>query len=98
MRQKKKTFRGSFSAIWNGRKKKDNVERLQKKLDRDLLDASEDGGISQVRRLLKKGASINARDENGNSPFALATRNGHMKTARILLEYVEEKERKISQS
>ena len=96
MRKKKKSFRERVAFLWNG-KKKDDAEKLQERLNRNLLDAAENGSISQVRRLLKEGASINARDENGNSPFSLATRNGHNKTSRILLEHVEEKE-KISQS
>ena len=91
MRQKRKTFREKIALLWNGRKK-DDVEKLQKRLNRDLLEAAEEGRISRVRRLLSMGASINARDENGKSPLALASHNGHNKTTRILLEAVEKKE------
>ena len=50
-----------------------------------LCAAVESGDLMIVRRLLKVGAFINAADENGNTAFHIAARNGDAKMLTLLL-------------
>jgi ankyrin repeat protein len=38
-------------------------------LDEELFEAVIDGNTARVRELLRKGANVNARDENGKTPL-----------------------------
>jgi ankyrin repeat protein len=40
-----------------------------------------------VQFLIDHGAEVNARDDRGNTPYAVATQNGHMRCAEILLRH-----------
>lgn len=50
-----------------------------------LLEAAADGNISQVRRLLSQGTPVDVKNENGDQPLHLASRNGHLPVMVILL-------------
>ena len=47
--------------------------------------AGETDDASVVRELLKQGASIEARDEDGDTPLILAARRGRLSVTRVLL-------------
>lgn len=54
-------------------------------LDFALLFAAFSGKASTVSLLIAKGASTNAEDEEGNTPFALAATHGHISVMNVLL-------------
>jgi hypothetical protein len=58
------------------------------RLNQSLLSAAEQGNVTAVRSLLKRGASPNAANSDGNSLTALmlAARGGHSAVVRLLLE------------
>jgi hypothetical protein len=56
-------------------------------LDRELLDAARGGDAARVRELLRKGANVNARTENGITPLHWAAFWGHVDFVRLLLEH-----------
>lgn len=45
-----------------------------------------------VQLLIEKGADINARDEDGKTPFDLAQQYNNLETARVILAHIEKKE------
>ena len=50
-----------------------------------LHDASSEGNIPEVKRLLKAGADVNAKDEYGYMPLLFAISNGHVEVVKVLL-------------
>lgn len=92
MKQKILTSIGNkLASIWGKEKGKEEERSIvQKKLNSGLLNAAEDGRISEVRRLLKMGADKHAKDEHGRSAFSLASKNRHSKTMRVLLQAIDE--------
>lgn len=53
---------------------------------RDLLLAARSGDLGEVRRLVESGLSVNASDEWGTTPLALAARLSQAEVARYLLD------------
>jgi len=54
-------------------------------LEDELLEASEIGNTGRASQLIKKGANVNARDADGQTPLIKASANGHEKTVVELL-------------
>ena len=52
----------------------------------DIFDAARDGDIPAITRYAKEGGDINARTEDGYTPFILATYHAHTKAAAALLK------------
>lgn len=55
-------------------------------LNRRLLEAARHGDTEGVQKLLKQGANIEARDQGGSTPLAIAVDYGHLQTADMLLQ------------
>ena len=70
----------------------DDFVFLQQTLDQDrdvntaLLDASKNGYIEIVKRLLENGADVNHQDGYGLTALMYASKNGHIEVVRLLLE------------
>ncbi len=60
-------------------------EEKQKQLNGMLLDAAENGKTKRAERLLKVGASIEAKDNDGWTPLMWAAWNGRTPTCALLL-------------
>jgi len=54
-------------------------------LDEDLLTAARKGDIAEVKSLLEKGASLEAKSRYGQTPLFFAARNGHEELVKFLL-------------
>ncbi|WP_425383714.1 ankyrin repeat domain-containing protein [Wolbachia endosymbiont (group A) of Microdon myrmicae] len=55
-------------------------------LDKELLSATKIGDLSKVKDLINQGASINAEDKDGNTPFHNAGLKGYLTIAQYLVE------------
>lgn len=53
--------------------------------DQALLAAAGKGDAAAVRRLLKEGAAVDARDGSGRTALLVATRGDHVEAARVLI-------------
>ena len=53
-----------------------------------LLAAAAKGEYMIVQRMLENGAQMNSRDKNGSTPVLLASREGHEKVLKLLLEWL----------
>lgn len=62
------------------------LQHLYSKGQQPLLEAAEAGNTEQVRQLLSKGKSVNARDKNDYTPLIEASDNGHLETVQLLLQ------------
>lgn len=58
----------------------------QQTLDRALLRAAEFGEDEKIRDLIQRGANVNARHTNNDTPLITAAREGHDLTVRHLLK------------
>ena len=54
--------------------------------DRALLHASDEGDIEEVKRLIRRGANINARDYDDRSVLHLVCTNGHLEALQELMK------------
>ena len=54
-------------------------------LDRRLMAAAEQGRVRDVRRLLQRGARVDARDAGGATALVLAAYRNHVDVARVLI-------------
>ena len=51
-----------------------------------LIEAAVAGNIENVKSLLKRGADVDARNENGSTAMMLAAWSGHLDTVKYLVE------------
>jgi ankyrin repeat protein len=51
-----------------------------------LLEASKKGDVEKVKKLLKEGADVNAKDKYDMTPLHSAARNGHIEVVKLLIE------------
>jgi len=56
-------------------------------LGKQLVDASQDGDIKTVRRLLKKGVDVNYEDTDKTTALMMASSRGHLDCLRLLLDH-----------
>ena len=54
--------------------------------DSDLLDSAKYGNANRVKSLIKQGANVNAKDENGWTALMWASMLGHFEIVKILVE------------
>jgi Amt family ammonium transporter len=54
---------------------------------RELCAAAQDNNVDEMRRLVKRGASIHATDYDGRSPLHLAASNGHVEAIEFILSF-----------
>ena len=76
-------------AVWNGRKEAAEVLVAQAsgaELDESLMLAALRGDVALTDLLLRRGASVMARDGEGRTALMLAARDGHGEVVRILLD------------
>lgn len=59
----------------------------KEELDNDLLKAIENGQTEKVLDLIKAGADVNAKSNNGETARMLASAHGHMVTTKSLLGF-----------
>ncbi|WP_353287768.1 ankyrin repeat domain-containing protein [Wolbachia endosymbiont (group B) of Gerris lacustris] len=55
-------------------------------LDKELLSATKIGNLSEVKNLVNQGASVDAEDKDGNTPFHNAALKGYLTIAQYLVE------------
>ncbi len=55
-------------------------------LDNQLIQASKKGDVVQVKALLAKGANVNARGKNDETPLMVAAKAGNTETMQILID------------
>ncbi len=72
---------GTFLLILAGCWHRKSVDEL----NRQILDAARNGDSDLIIRLLRDGANLEARDQTGSTPLALAVDFGHPQTAELLL-------------
>ena len=61
--------------------------RKQKKLNARLLESAENGSSDEeIRRLLKAGADVNAKNENDETALREATEDNYIETCKLLIE------------
>jgi ankyrin repeat protein len=76
----------------NGRAKEIPAKRTGKtskkgaKLNSLLIDASLDGDLSRIRRLLRQGADVNFRNGVGMTALSLSAWKGYTEACRLLVE------------
>lgn len=63
-----------------------SVGRAADSLNDQLLSAARRGDLPAIKRLLDKGADVNAKTLHGVSALCFAAGNGHLETVRLLLE------------
>ncbi len=56
-------------------------------IDDSLFQAVKVGDVQMVKSLLEKGANVNARDENGNTPLHLAAKEGNFEIVKLLVTH-----------
>ena len=71
------------SMFWNK-----ELAELPTLRDALLLGAAAEGQYVIVQRLLENGAQMNSRDERRLTPLLLASRGGHEKVSKLLLEWL----------
>jgi ankyrin repeat protein len=59
-------------------------ERMNR-IDRELIEATNENNLTEVRRLFSVGADVNAKDHLGYTPLHLASYEGHVQMVKELL-------------
>lgn len=72
------------SAVIKAMEKEETVEKSD--LNKALFEAVRNSDTTKVLNLLKAGADVNARDNNGETPLHLATRNDDLLMVEFLLK------------
>ncbi|WP_457639682.1 ankyrin repeat domain-containing protein [Persephonella sp.] len=49
------------------------------------MKAVEKGDLELVKKLISKGANVNAKDKGGNTPLHWVARNGHLEIVKYLI-------------
>lgn len=62
------------------------AQASEEELDQELITAAGDGDIETVKRLLDKGANIDARNEAYDTPLLVASENGEIEIVDLLLK------------
>lgn len=55
-------------------------------IDAALLDAAKRGDLNEAKRLISKGADVNATNTNYDNSLYLAVENDHLDIAKVLLD------------
>lgn len=57
-----------------------------KTLDQAVLQATQNGDLTALKAALKRGANINARSKNGQTPLMLTVRQGNISLVKLMLD------------
>lgn len=72
---------------WEAREKRERRERAHvSAIDRALLEASAEGDIEGIEKLLQAGANVNVKIDGDGSPLISASRANSIAAARLLLD------------
>ena len=58
----------------------------QERLNNELIDIAEYGNLEIVKNLIKQGADINAKDDDGNTVLMWSSREGHLDIVKFLID------------
>jgi ankyrin repeat protein len=56
------------------------------RVNEDLIEASKRGDLPEVKRLLAKGAEVNAKDEKGRTALMRASKRGQWEVMELLIK------------
>jgi ankyrin repeat protein len=56
-------------------------------INRELIEAARENNLPEIRRLLRVGADVNAKDDYGNTPLHGASTKGHVQVVKELAEH-----------
>uniref|UniRef100_UPI002FD4E026 ankyrin repeat domain-containing protein n=1 Tax=Wolbachia endosymbiont of Pentidionis agamae TaxID=3110435 RepID=UPI002FD4E026 len=61
-----------------------------REINKQLFEAIQDNDSTLMNTLIKEGANVNAKDENGLTPLHQAARGGHTAVVEILLKNIDD--------
>jgi ankyrin repeat protein len=76
----------SPASVTNYKFKKDCLDEASTLRDSWLLRAAQEGQEAVVKLLLEKGAELETKDVNDQTPLSLATERGHEAVVELLLK------------
>ena len=78
---------GSLRAVASNQTQTSNAARTDSTpIDRELVEAADDGSLAEINRLLAAGANVNCMVEGDGTPLIVAARNGHLSAVTLLLD------------